>query len=255
MNIALSNLAWDKEESESIYSLLNELNIKHIEGVLPKINSWDNLSEKELRNFKSNLNDYSLSCYSLQSLFFNVPVNTLNEHNAIVDHFTKLFSYSKILGSKILVLGSPNLRKKENEKWYNNLEDLFYRLDVLLDNFNIKIVIEPNSKIYKGEYFYSCSEITKFISSNKYINIKTMIDTHNLLLENVDIFKELNENFDYISHIHVSEKELKPVNFNNFHKDFLNELISLKYANAITYEVKKCKDIELSIKEFASIYL
>lgn len=255
MNIALSNLAWDKEESENIYSLLNELNFKYIEGVIPKINSWDKITETELREFKSNLKNYSLNCYSLQSLFFNVPINSLNEYDKVIGHFTKLLQYAKILGTKVLVFGSPNLRKKENSNWYLNLEDLFYHLDVLLDNSDIKIAIEPNSKIYKGDYFYTCSEINNFIGKNKFINIKTMIDTHNLLLEEIDVIKELNENFDSICHIHVSEKELKPITFNEFYKTLFDELIKLKYSNVVTYEVKKDKNLELSIRDFASIYL
>jgi hypothetical protein len=115
MNIGLSQLAFDKEDSEEIYNLLYNNCFNYVEGVLTKIASWDSLSQTSLNQFKSELNSNVLKCYSLQSLFFNVPVASMCDNEAILNHFNKLLNYAETLEAKVLVLGSPNLRKKEKD--------------------------------------------------------------------------------------------------------------------------------------------
>ena len=87
-----------------------------------------------------------------------------------------------------MVFGSPNMRKGIID---DSLSKIFKRIDESLNNTNITLVIEPNSKVYNGDYFHNIKEIVDFIENNKFINIKTMIDTHNLELEGYDPIIEL----------------------------------------------------------------
>lgn len=253
MNIGLSNLAWDKEQALYFYKLLNSIGYSYVEGVLTKIAPWDKLSQSNLNQLKIDLNNNNLNCYSLQSLFFDIPVKSLNEKENVLNHFKCLIDYSKILGVKILVFGSPNLRKKD-VNYKMSLASLFNYLDLLLDNTNIKVVIEPNCKQYNGDYFYNCSEIVKFIKDNNFKNIRTMIDTHNLLNENLNPIEELEKNINFIEHVHVSENQLKPIENIDFHKDFAKALKKNNYKFNVTYEVKKTDNLEASIEQFSLIY-
>ena len=115
-------------------------------------------------------------------------------------------------------------------------------------------MIEPNSKIYGGEYFFTVSEITDFITSNGFKNIKTMIDTHNLILEDDDPIDVLKTHINYIGHIHISEIKLEPIKNIEFHTKFSSQLKEMKYDKIITYEVMKCEQIMDSVKEFYEIY-
>ena len=249
MNIGLSHLAFDSAE---IYSKLKNLGFSYVEGVLTKISPWDSLSQTSLKQFKSDLNINTLDCYSIQSIFYNTSITSLCDKKVMV-HFCNLIEYCKMLDTKIMVLGSPNLRKIEPE-FLKKLERIFSQLDVLLEDTGIKVVIEPNSHIYKGEYFYSCSEIKCFIKANNLRNIKTMIDTHNIINENLDPIKEFERNIELIEHIHISETDLVPIKDIGFHKEFANALRSNNYKKGVTYEIKKVNNITDSIKLFASIY-
>ena len=44
MKLAVSNFAWDIKNSDKMFNHLKSLNINNIEGVLSKIDIWDNLS-------------------------------------------------------------------------------------------------------------------------------------------------------------------------------------------------------------------
>jgi sugar phosphate isomerase/epimerase len=150
-----------------------------------------------------------------------------------------------------MVFGSPTMR---NGVIDDSLSLIFKKIDNLLNNTNITLVIEPNSKIYGGNYFHNLNEIVDFIKNNKFVNIKTMIDTHNLKLEGYDPITELCKYYDYINHIHISEIKLTPIITSETHINFSNELKKLGYDKIITYEVLKCDNIESEIKKFVEIY-
>jgi len=101
MNIGLSQLAFDSEESEQVLELLCELGYSYVEGVLTKISPWDSLSQTRLNQFKSRLNDNTLECYSIQSLFFNTPITSLCDSKVMV-HFCNLIEYCKMLNTKFI---------------------------------------------------------------------------------------------------------------------------------------------------------
>jgi sugar phosphate isomerase/epimerase len=253
MKLSLSNFAWDKHEDVSIFENLNNLGINLIEGVLTKVSPWEELSFSTLTDYKKSLDSYNISTLSLQSLFYGVKCESILDKENFINHFKKLIDYSKHLSVNTLVFGSPSLRKKTTE-WETQLPLIFKEVDKLLDNTGIQIVIEPNSKIYGGEYFFTVSEIVNFITSNGFKNIKTMIDTHNLILEGDDPIDVLKTYITHIEHIHISEIKLETIKNIEFHTKFSSQLKEMKYNKIITYEVMKCEQIMDSVKEFYEIY-
>lgn len=253
MKLGVSHLAWDVQESEKIFNLLKSNNIHNVEGVITKINDWDKISEKDIIKYKKFLNSQKINISSLQSIFYNTNIKNLDDETSVIQHVKKLINYGKILSIKTLVFGSPSLRKiiKLPNK---NISNIFKQIDNLLEDTGIQLSIEPNSKIYQGDFFYTISEIVKFIKDNRLLNIKTMIDTHNLILENQDPLDNLNNYFEYINHIHISENGLEPISNFKFHSKFAKKLHLSKYNNYIIYEVKKTLNIEKSIVDFAKIY-
>jgi sugar phosphate isomerase/epimerase len=253
MKLSLSNFAWDIEESNSIFEELEKIGITLIEGVLTKIKPWEELSFNSLSDYKKYLNSYNISILSLQSLFYGVKCESILDEENFINHFKKIIEYSKHLSVNTLVFGSPLLRKKEIG-WENKLPIIFKKLDNVLNDTGIQIIIEPNSKIYGGEYFFTVSEIVNFITFNKFKNIKTMIDTHNSILEGGDPIDDLKNHIDNIGHIHISEPKLIPITNLEFHNKFSSQLKKIKYDKIITYEVMKCNNIMDSVKNFYEIY-
>ena len=251
MNLSISNLAWDHKDLESTLKILQKYKIKKIEGVLSKINKWDLIDNDELKNVKTMLESFDVGMGSIQSIFYDVNIESLNEKNKFTQHINKLIEFSKILGFNVLVFGSPNLRNGFN---YEIIVDVLKNVDVVLLENNITMCIEPNSKIYNGEYFHTITEISEFLKSNNFTNIKTMVDTHNLILEGEDPVEMIEKYFNQVHHIHVSENKLLPLSNLVFHKKFSEKIKSLKYDGIITYELLQCDNLENQIKTFTEIY-
>jgi sugar phosphate isomerase/epimerase len=253
MNLALSNFAWDNQDSETIFKSLKDNGINNIESVLTKIKDWSELNTKDIVDYKKYLDDNKIIPYSIQSLFYGVKCDDITNVNVIKLHFEKLIYYSKILGVKVLVFGSPGLRKK-TKGWEDSLVEIFNHVDNILVGTDIKVLIEPNTSSYGGEFFHTVSDIVNFIESNNLKNVRTMIDTHNSLLENLDPNVELVNYFNYIEHIHISEPKLVVIKEDEFHINFSKTIKNSEYNKTITYEVMKSIDLIPSIKTFSKIY-
>jgi sugar phosphate isomerase/epimerase len=247
MNIIISNLTWSNE-NEAL-SILNELGISKIECAPTKIDSWDNLNNKTIISYKDKINQFGIDVYSMQSLFYGTDIKSLNEVDKVIEHFKKLIEYSEILGVKILVFGSPGLRKNNPDTQYS-LRKIFDYLDPYLQGKGITICIEPNCRIYKGEFFIKMKEIVDFV--NQYNNIRTMIDTHNLFVEE----EPLNDSFlkykSFISHIHLSEVGMIPLDYQKYH-DFVTLVKSESPELGITYEAINLKDFRTEIENFKKL--
>ncbi len=253
MNLSVSNLAWDLEENPKIFKKLNELEIKQIEVAITKISSWDTLTDNILYEYKELLSINSLSVKSLQSIFYNTNVSSLEDTTGVLSHIEKLIHISKILGVNVLVFGSPSLRKKFNN-YELTIKELFLKIDNLLEGSGVELSIEPNSKVYGGEYFFTVNEIVEFIRENNFKNIRTMIDTHNIILEGQDPIEMFNTYYDDINHIHISEKQLKPFTINDLHVTFAEVIRDKKYNKTLTYEVLKHEDFINSLSDFSLNY-
>jgi len=253
MNLAVSNFAWENNQHEFVFDELKKIGINKVETVLTKIDSWENLNQELILKYKNELYKYGMEPYSMQSLFFNVDCDNLCDQEKVLSHFKRLIEYCDILGVKVMVLGSPNLRKRFNG-WEKKLIEIFRRIDDMLDMSNTKLVIEPNSSIYNGQYFHTLGEIVLFLDLNDFRNIKTMIDTHNSLLENSNPLIEISHFFDYINHIHISELKLKPLIDFEFHENFSNTIKKYFYDKTITFELGNYDNFSESITNFYKIY-
>jgi sugar phosphate isomerase/epimerase len=245
MQLAVSNLAWNQDNAEEVYAILSQNNLL-VETVFSKIDSWDNLTERRILEYKSSLDRHGLTTKSAQSLFFGVDC-TLGDEK-FFNHFQRLIEYSKILGITTLVFGSPNLRKNASIAG-----SVFQKLDKMLESSGILVVIEPNARKYGGEYFFTVSEIVQFIEKHKLQNIHTMIDTHNLWLEGEDPVSVYMQYAPYIKHIHASEDKLLPI-VTDRHLTFANLLFTFGYSIIVTYELLSCPNLSSTVQTFSELY-
>jgi sugar phosphate isomerase/epimerase len=247
MKLGISCLAWDDYID---LGYLKQNNIGYIEMVFPKFIEWDDKNFYKLNKFIDKIKKYNIEILSTQSIFFNSGVDNFHSKN-FIEHIRKVVDICDKIKVSKLVLGAPSLRtSKINFGLLNN----FYYIDNLLRKYNQILLLEPNSKIYNGNYFYTVDEIVNFISHNNFLNIKTMIDTHNIILEKQDPSDIFIKNSPYIDHIHVSEQNLGDFKESPEHNRLSKVLKDNKYDGLIVYESKPSLNLLKSIELFNKTY-
>ena len=214
MKFGITNLSWKQEDHFFVSDKLN--NFDYFETVFSRRNSG--------------------IYYSTQSIFYGSNIKSFDDDN-IIEYLNFVIDECSKCGIKIIVFGSPSLRKGNK----NILLNIFDCIDGRLNENGIYLCVEPNSKYYGGEYYYSLNQIVPDIE--KYSNIKTMIDTHNLILEGENIIEQYKKYSDYIKHIHISEKDLKPIKDWSKYYEFVDLLREQCYSYGITYELKPPENI------------
>lgn len=194
--------------------------------------------------------DYRLKVKSAQSLLHNTAVIDFLDQN-FVNTIDNISQTGTQYGIEVLVLGSPKQRKIFDR--YRLLAN-FEQIDGMIRSRGQILCLEPNAKVYGGQYFYTIPEIVDFIREGNYTNIKTMVDTHNLELENENIVRIFEEYFGYIDHVHISEVGLGEFRPTPAHRDLSKLIKLLKYDKIITYEALNLKDPIKSIQTFANLY-
>jgi sugar phosphate isomerase/epimerase len=221
MKFGISNLSWNDPK---IREQLTDYD--YIETVFSKI-------------------DYGY--YSTQSIFYGSDVQSFENVQSTLDRINFVIEKCKKYGVKIIVLGSPSLRKGSKK----NLIEVFEMIDKKLKSYNIFLCVEPNSSYYGGEYYFSLNEIVEDIQ--KFSNIKTMIDSHNLILEGEDLFEQYEEYYKQIKHCHFSEKDLVPIRDYSLYFKFVDFLRKKKYSYGITYELKEVSNIIQESQKFIKL--
>jgi hypothetical protein len=181
MNLGISQLAFNSEiDFDSMTQILKENNILNIEIIFPKIISWNKLDLTILKKYSDKLDELGFNHLSTQSITYGTSLKSFYDEN-FIKHIFQVSDLCKITNTKIIVLGAPGLRNNFNK---DILLNNFKKIDSYLKENNQILCIEPNSSWYGGEFFLYLDEIISFIKYGNFTNIRTMIDTHNLIKEN-----------------------------------------------------------------------
>ena len=251
MKLGISNLAWsDTEQLKKICCLLENNHISYIEVVLPMHLEWESCDLAILHAFVETVNDRGLEIVSTQAICHGTSLTGFTGKD-FVEHVGKVSNICKQVGVDRLVLGAPKLRSKES---IDTLPETFKYIDQMIGDNNQTLLIEPNSRLYGGAFFYRVEEIVNFIRTNQLTNTRTMVDTHNCLLENEHPAVAYEAYRDYIKHIHVSEQQLGSFISSNAHIELATLLRQLNYKGLVVYEAKPSRDLKTDLELFVKAY-
>ncbi len=243
MRLGISHLAINDNIIESL-AMVKNLGLTNLEIVIPKV------KDSDLHDFCKSVKFIGLTIESAQSILFNSGVSDFID-DSLIDHFRKVSPIYSSIGVKTLVLGSPTQRVTFD---FNKLFNSFAQIDETLKEHGLNLCIEPNSRIYGGSYFFELESIVNFINFGKFSNISTMIDTHNLILENADPSEALLKYFDRISHIHVSEPNLKAFTQSEAHSALAKNILTSGYTGLVTYEALNSSNLLDEVSAFIKCY-
>lgn len=246
-HLCVSNISNNSLKNEQYYSVLNMFDIKYLEIAPTKIDSWNNLLSEELNNDIFNIecektDYYNLKIVSFQSITFTITNNIFDINNEeLMIHLKKVIDFACKKDINNLVFGCPkNRRILDNniETNENKFIKFMTELGDYINNRNLIISIENNSKKYDCNFLNTIKEVGDIVLKINHPKIKMMIDIGNCIMDHDD-FEYINFNFykNIINHIHISMPYMNPLFYiNNKYIQFIKILKDINYQNIISLE-------------------
>lgn len=259
--LCVSNICINKTSQFQFASILKLFGITNIQIAPTKIiDSWNDLSQANLKVYTDN----DLNIYALQSITFKL--NDLNifdpkTQDEFYSHLVKVIDFAEAHGVKVLVFGCPRNRtildlSADNDTVFT---DFFKKIGDYLNNKNVVLCVENNSKKYNCNYINTINECSKIVRKINRKNIKMMVDIGNVLMEE-DNLLSLKNHLDIIYNIDVSNPNMFDFSkINESHKTF-NDILKAEGYNKI-YNLEmlitdsdELKILHQSLVNFINIY-
>jgi sugar phosphate isomerase/epimerase len=255
-NICVNNIS----QLQFIY-LLKLYGIKNIQIAPTKlIKNWDEINLMDLSIYEQN----NINVNSFQSITYTLKYNIFNkeEQEPLYKHLINVIDCAIMNKVKFLVFGCPKNRRIINNNENNEkIFILFFKkLSKYLENKDLIICIENNSKKYNCNFINTISECDNIVKKINSKNIKMMVDIGNVIMEN-DNLNNLKESMDIIYKVDVSNPHMENFTIiNESHKKFSLLLKNNNYNHSINLEmlinddINELNTLTKSLYNFVSIY-
>ena len=244
INLAISNIAWNKEDNKKVYEFLKKNNINYLEIAPTKIvedKPYDNLevAKNEIKKLK---NEYGIDICSMQSIWFGRVENIFESKenfNSLIDYTKKAIDFAHTINCNNLVFGCPKNRNITNyEKDYPKALKFFKSVGEYALEKGVVIAIEPNPTIYNTNFLNYTKDAIEFVKEINLESIKVNYD-FGTVIENDESLDILKDNLRYINHIHISEPNLLVIKKRAIHKKLINILKAANYKKVVSIEMKQ----------------
>jgi len=260
MDLCISNIAWEADQNEEVYSLMQKYWFTGLEIAPKKV--WKNfplVNEKESVLFLQALKKYGISPAAMQGLHFwtqdlflfkteDERHNLLEYTKSCLGHWAKIWIKSFIFWSPKNRIIPDHMNEQDShiiaQDFFNNLWDYAQSLWVY-------VCIEPNPEIYGWNFLLTTQEALKFVVELSHPHIKLHADLGTMIENNEDL-SSIETVISYISHFHISEPYLELIQKRENHAALFQ---SLKHFNGyISVEMKatSTENIENVLKYVSS---
>lgn len=247
MKIAISNIAWNKEEDKVILPILKKYSISGVEIAPTKI--WDDpisQSSEEIKAYRKYWEKEGISISSTQSILFGHPelniFESLEKRKLTLLYIEKMIRVSALLGASAIVFGSPKNRDTKGMEIKQSLDiaaDFFYKIGEIAESYETFFCIEPNPKVYGTNFVNTTKEALVVIKRVNHPYFRLHLDSGALSVNKEDYKSAITEGFPYLKHFHVSERDLLPIGSTSLdHKEIASVLKLLHYNRWISVEMR-----------------
>jgi len=250
MKLAISNIAWDKNEDEAVYALMLKYGFTGLEVAPGRVfeKPFD-ACLKSISEFSGELSSYGIKPVAMQALLFGRPDLKIFGPGEIriqtLEYLKAVILFAQRLGISALVFGSPKNRDTGGmEKATAEKTALFFfrELAVFAARHGARICIEPNPAAYGTDFINTTAEAAAFIRKVNNSGFALHIDTGAIITNGEEKAISAGSFLSMAAHAHVSEPGLDPVPKDSsieIHKKISMALKKNNYAGWISIEMKK----------------
>ena len=114
---------------------------------------------------------------------------------------------------------------------------------------NIDIALEPINR-FQEDFFHSISDCKKYLDKIQLSNVKMMIDTFHMNIEDADMWENMRKARDYIIHVHYSDSNRLAPGMGHFNFVKMTEVLKeINYSGYISAEILPVPDSYTAAKQ------
>ena len=241
MNVTISNIAWQPENDIEMYGFLKANNIEGIEIAPTRIFEHEPYSNLEnVRTFKESFkNDFNLQVISMQSICFgkNESIFSSQVESDIIYEYTKqAIDFASVLECYNLVFGCPKNRNI-NEGQEAEAIDFFCKTGEYATQKNTIVALEANPIIYGTNFLNTTNQAIDFVKKCNIDGLRVNFDLGTVIYNKEDL-SVLENNLQWINHIHISEPYLVEIQKSSIHNELASILKKQNYSKYVSIEMK-----------------
>lgn len=241
IRLAASNLGWTKEEDEKVYARLKELGYEGLELAPTRIftqQPYEHLSSAAI--FAGYLyQNYGLEIPSLQSIWFGQDGNIFNQEDAarLEEYTAQAFEFARAVRCPSLVFGCPRQRNCPPDHQPQEAEAFFTRLGILAGQKGVYLALEANPPIYNTNYLNTTRQAFDLVKKLDIPGLTVNLDL-GTMIQNGESLNDYLGDLKYVSHIHISEPGLAPIQPRPIHRELALLLHAVGYKGFVSLEMK-----------------
>lgn len=246
MRLSISNIAWNVEWNNRVYSLMQKKGFSGLEIAPTKI--FPVLPYQQLEkaiDWKEKLRkNYGLQISSMQSIWYGRQENIFRsekEREFLLEYTKQAILFAECLECKNLVFGCPKNRYLVDGAEAKQAIPFFYKLGEYAYSHHTVIGMEANPVIYHTNYINNTKAAMELIKEVGSKGFRLNLDV-GTIIENQETLLEIEKNQDYINHVHISEPHLKKIVSRKIHFELANLLKHMDYQGYISIELEEQKD-------------
>ncbi|MBE7493437.1 MAG: sugar phosphate isomerase/epimerase [Verrucomicrobiaceae bacterium] len=205
MKSAVSNIAWDVDEDAAA---LARLETAAIEAAPTRW--WPDLMKVTREEALARADKVC----GFQALLFGRPelqVFGPDQGRACLDYLARVCDVASWCGARTLVFGSPRNRIRGTHDRQQGTA-FFRELGNIAAERGVVICVEANPAVYGGDYLLTSREVAELVAEVDSPGVRMNLDTGELTTNGGDVAAILREVMPLVTHVHVSEPFLAPLN-------------------------------------------
>ncbi len=252
MKLSISNIAWSKEQDETIYSLMKQNGFTGLE-IAPTRWFPDKPYERmeDARELLYQLKkEYSFQISSMQSIWYGKKENiwsSTEERQELEKYTKKAIDFAAALECGNLVFGCPKNRNRVEGTDETEIIQFFRRLGDYASTKHTVISLEANPSIYHTNYLNRTEEALVLARSVGSAGIGINLDVGSMIVNEENV-NSLGKIWPYINHVHISEPFLKPIQRRFLHAELAKALQYNGYQGYVSIEMGNQNDVDLVVK-------
>lgn len=250
--LSISNIAWSEDNDLDMYEYISKMGFKGLEIAPTRIikdNPYNHL--KEIKEFSDNLKrDYNLTISSMQSIWFGKDQNifaSINDREELINYTKKAIDFAETIGCNNIVFGCPKNRNIPDNMDIAEAKKTALQFFRIIGEYaqskNTIFSIEPNPVIYNTNFLNTTQEVLEIVKELNMNSIRVNLDL-GTIIENKEDINIIDNNIQYINHIHISEPYLDIIKNRKIYEDLAIILKNNNYSNFVSIEMKNQNNID-----------